>query len=272
MTTTQIPARRTGRRAAVLRTAALALALAAALGACGRSTPPPSASGGPATAGPATGGSEPSVTGPQASAGAAPATRAVSLLTGELTIRASASDRAAVVARLAPATALGAPRVLLVDAAAKTVPGWVPVLLPVRPNGSTGWVQASQVKLEPVGERIVVDLATRRLNLLVDGRTVLDVPVAVGAGSTPTPTGRFYVTDRVRPPDPHGAYGSFALGLSAHSDTLQSFGDGDAQIGVHGTDEPASIGRAVTHGCLRLSDSDAAKLSSVPLGTPVTIA
>jgi lipoprotein-anchoring transpeptidase ErfK/SrfK len=79
------------------------------------------------------------------------------------------------------------------------------------------------------------------------------------------------VTDRVRTTDPNGAYGSFALGLSAHSDTLSEFGSGDGQIGIHGTNEPASLGKAVSHGCVRVPDSMAARLPEVPLGTPVVI-
>jgi lipoprotein-anchoring transpeptidase ErfK/SrfK len=105
----------------------------------------------------------------------------------------------------------------------------------------------------------------------MDGRTVLSVLVGTGAPGTPTPHGHFYVTDRIRPPDPAGAYGPFALGLPAHSPRLQSFGDGDAQIGVHGTNEPSSVGHPVTHGCIRLSERSASTLAEVPLGTPVTI-
>jgi lipoprotein-anchoring transpeptidase ErfK/SrfK len=267
-TTQQTPVRPAIRRAATLRTAGLALAVAATLAACGHAAggTAGTASGAPVTTGASSAGQ------PVQTASGTASTRAVSLLPGRLAVRASASAQAPVVAQLPPTTSLGAPRVLLVDPAAAPVAGWVRVLLPVRPNGSAGWVRAQDVRLEPDPERIVVDLAGRRLKLYVQGRPVLDVPVAVGAGGTPTPTGRDYVTDRVRPSNPHGAYGPFALGLSAHSDTLQSFGDGDAQIGVHGTDQPGSIGHAVTHGCIRLRDSDAAALSAVPLGTPVTIA
>ena len=202
----------------------------------------------------------------------APRTGTVALLSGaEVVVHASPAKVGAVVARLSARTVLGSARVLLVDPARATVPGWVPVLLPVRPNGASGWVAAGEVRLQSTTDRIVVDLAARQVHLQLGGGPETVVPVAVGSASTPTPTGEFFVTDRVRPTDPDGAYGAFALGLSAHSATLQSFGDGDAQIGMHGTDQPASIGRSVTHGCIRLPAAAVALLAEVPLGTPVTI-
>lgn len=95
--------------------------------------------------------------------------------------------------------------------------------------------------------------------------------MAVGSVDDPTPSGRFYVTDRVRPPDPGGSYGAFALGLSAHSPTLSEFGSGDGQIGIHGTNEPGSIGQAVSHGCIRVPADVVPLLARIPLGTPVMI-
>jgi lipoprotein-anchoring transpeptidase ErfK/SrfK len=196
-----------------------------------------------------------------------PARRAVSVH-GKLVVRRQAASTAAVALRLPATTALGSPRVLLVE---KTVPGWVQVQLPTRPNGSTGWVEAAQVRVETVDDQITVDLAARRMTLVIDGQPLTTTPVAIGSAADPTPTGRFYVTDRVRPPDPGGSYGAFALGLSAHSTTLSEFGSGDGQVGIHGTNEPGSIGKAVSHGCIRVPAEAASLLARVPLGTPVTI-
>ena len=170
--------------------------------------------------------------------------------------------------RLEPATPLGSPLVLLVE---QERSGWVRVALPTRPNGSSGWLPAEQVRLEPVDDRIEVDLDARTLHLVLDGVEVADTAVAVGTADNPTPTGAFYVTDRVEPTDPDGAYGSFALGLSAHSDTLSEFGGGDGQIGIHGTNDAGSIGRRASHGCIRVPDELADLLAAVPLGTPVLI-
>ena len=185
-----------------------------------------------------------------------------------LVVRRSGAADAPVPARLTPRTALGPPRVLLALAAHAD---WVEVALPTRPNGSKGSVRVDDVRLEPVGARLEVDLATRRLRMYDGTRVLADTPVAIGSPSDPTPRGAFFVTDRVRPPDPHGAYGSFALGLSAHSPTLTEFEGSDGQVAVHGTNDPASIGRAVSHGCVRVPDAVAAQLAALPLGTPVTI-
>jgi lipoprotein-anchoring transpeptidase ErfK/SrfK len=105
-----------------------------------------------------------------------------------------------------------------------------------------------------------------------DGQVAVETPVAVGADATPTPTGRFYVTDVIDTGRPNGAYGPFAIGLSAHSDVLDQFAGGDGQIGIHGTNEPASIGTSASHGCVRVPNEVVAALAgTIPLGTPVTI-
>lgn len=196
------------------------------------------------------------------------AQRAVSVSKSRLTVYADASKTSKVVTRLAEKTPLGSPRVLLVT---RTQPGWVQVSLPVRPNGSTGWIEADTVRVEPVFGKIEVSLAKRTITLLQNGREVVTSSVAVGSKQNPTPTGDFYVVDRVKPSNPNGAYGAMALGLSAHSDTLSEFGNGDGQIGIHGTNEKDSIGKNVSHGCVRVPDDLTDALSGVPLGTPVVI-
>jgi lipoprotein-anchoring transpeptidase ErfK/SrfK len=96
--------------------------------------------------------------------------------------------------------------------------------------------------------------------------------VAVGTDATPTPTGEFHVSAKLRPPRISPVFGSWALALSAWSDVLDQFGTGDGQIALHGTRSPASIGRAVSNGCVRLHDPAVAVLADLlPLGTPVTI-
>ncbi len=109
--------------------------------------------------------------------------------------------------------------------------------------------------------------------LSVGDAVVLETPVAVGAPDAPTPTGTFAVIDRLQSPDPASPYGPFALGLSAHSDTFSEFAGGDGQIGIHGTDDPSSIGQAVSHGCVRVPNDVVARLAELlPLGTPVIVA
>ena len=103
------------------------------------------------------------------------------------------------------------------------------------------------------------------------GKLALSTPAAVGKPGTPTPIGRFYITQRFILTNPHGPYGSRALGISAFSDVLRSWRDG-GPIGIHGTNEPFSIGKAVSHGCIRLPDAAIVRLfKQVPLATPVII-
>jgi lipoprotein-anchoring transpeptidase ErfK/SrfK len=166
-------------------------------------------------------------------------------------------------------TGFGSARALLVVADRGD---WLQVLLPVRPNGSTGWVRAKDVSLRQVDVRIDVDLTARRLTLRQGDRELFSTPVAVGAPDVPTPTGTFFVVDKLATGNASSAYGPFALGLSGHSDVLTEFGGGDGQVGIHGTDDPGSIGRDVSHGCIRVPNHIAEQLNAiVSLGTPVTI-
>ncbi len=150
-------------------------------------------------------------------------------------------------------------------------PAWYRVQLPVRPNGSVGYVRASDVELVRVTTRIEVDLSERQLVLFREGRRLLRARVAVGAEITPTPTGEYYVNQRLTAPDPWGPFGPAAIGISAFSPVLQDWVQG-GPIAIHGTNDPASIGRAASHGCVRVrNDIIAVLFRQVPAGTPVVI-
>ena len=157
----------------------------------------------------------------------------VAKATGVLAVHAGPGD--APTSALPATTAFGTRTVALVTEVGEgPTDGWLEILLPVRPNGSTGWVRAEDV--EPV----------------------LSTPAAIGDLETP---------------DPAGAYGPYAIGLAAHSDVLTEFAGGDGQVGIHGTDDPTSIGQDVSHGCLRVPNEVIRELAHLlPLGTPVTIA
>jgi lipoprotein-anchoring transpeptidase ErfK/SrfK len=150
--------------------------------------------------------------------------------------------------------------------------GWIRVLLPLEPNGSEGWVRERDVRLTEHPFRLEVDLGQRRLAAYRADRLLLRRPVAVGNSATPTPTGLFFTTQLVRPDDPSGPYGPFAYGLSAYSETLDTFAGGDGQVAIHGTNNPWSIGQASSHGCIRLPNEAIRRLASLlPLGTPVRV-
>ncbi|MFL5963952.1 MAG: L,D-transpeptidase [Gaiellaceae bacterium] len=150
-------------------------------------------------------------------------------------------------------------------------PRWYRVQLPKKPNGATGFVRAPALRVDTVPTRIVVEVAKRRLTLYRMARPVLTATVAVGSPSTPTPTGRFYVNQRLIPTDAGGPFGPGAIGISAFSDVLTGWTQG-GPVAIHGTNEPWSIGHAVSNGCIRLPNPILKKLFRVTLaGTPVII-
>jgi lipoprotein-anchoring transpeptidase ErfK/SrfK len=161
------------------------------------------------------------------------------------------------------------PRVFLVRGMR---PGWLRVALPIRPNGSTGWIRGSSARLAQNDFRIRVALRAHRLTVWRAGRLVQRERIGVGRAATPTPTGRFYVTELLRQPDPRGVYGPYAFAISAHSRVLTRFAGGHGEVGMHGTNDPAGLGHDVSHGCIRLANAAITRLARVlPLGTPVTI-
>ena len=170
---------------------------------------------------------------------------------------------------LANPTADGAPLTFLV---LQAQPDWLRVSLPVRPNGSSGWVRRSDVGLSLTPYRLVISRSAHRLDVLYEGHRQARYPVGVGTVATPTPPGTYYLTELIQPPDPGGAYGPYAFGLSAFSTTLKSFAGGPGQLGLHGTDAPNGLGHDVSHGCLRVANSVITKLAAeLPLGTPIDI-
>ena len=145
------------------------------------------------------------------------------------------------------------------------------VQVPLRPNGVTGWVPAAQVGVQPVHARIVVDLSQKRVTLYRDGKRVLSATAAIGAPATPTPTGSFYVNQRLVPADPGGPFGPGAVGISAFSNVLTGWTQG-GPVAIHGTNAPWSIGHAVSNGCIRLPNATLRKVFAQALaGTPVVI-
>jgi len=149
---------------------------------------------------------------------------------------------------------------------------WLRVYLPVRPNGSTGWIRARDVRLRVNPYRVEVSLRRHRLTLWRNGRRVKTRDVGVGQAVAPTPKGRYFVTDLIKARDPAGLYGPYAFGLSAHSPVHTAFRGGRGQIGIHGTNLPQALGTDVSQGCIRVSNETIEALAGVlPLGTPVDI-
>jgi lipoprotein-anchoring transpeptidase ErfK/SrfK len=172
--------------------------------------------------------------------------------------------------RLANPNGDGAKLVFLVTA---RLPGWWQVMLPVQPNGSTGWVKADQVTASTTPYRIVVSRGQHTMTLYKSGTVVTVEKVAIGTSDTPTPGGQFYLAELLKPPNASGPYGPYAFGLNGFSTTLASFDGTKPVIGLHGTNQPQLLGHDVSHGCIRLSNDAITRLAGmVPTGTPVDIA
>jgi len=150
--------------------------------------------------------------------------------------------------------------------------GWALVRLPVRPNGTQGWVRAEDLMLYVVDSKVEIDLSDRTLTYYEGGEEVLSTAVAVGSDRNPTPVGEFFVTDNVTLANPGSPWGPHAFGISARSDTITEYNGGDGIIGIHGTNRPASIGNAASLGCVRVPNEVITTLHEiVPIGTPVEI-
>lgn len=151
---------------------------------------------------------------------------------------------------------------------------WLEVYLPVRPNGSTGWVRRGDVHLASHDYRIEVYLSDFRIKVFNGDEVLLDEPIGVGTADTPTPGGVYYIKELLRPPDPDTVYGVYAYGLSGFSNVFTSFAGGEGVIGIHGTNAPHRLGSNVSAGCIRMHNDAITRLVEeigVPLGTPVEI-
>ena len=163
----------------------------------------------------------------------------------------------------------GTPRVFLVQ---EDAGDWIRVLLPMRPNGSEGWVEEHDVTITSNPYEIEVDLSEFRLTAFRNDEEVVQADAAIGTGGTPTPTGLFFTTILAKPESATSPYGKYAYGLSAYSEVLTSFAGGDGQVAIHGTNQPGLIGSQVSHGCVRVDNATITKLARlIPLGTPVRI-
>jgi lipoprotein-anchoring transpeptidase ErfK/SrfK len=148
-------------------------------------------------------------------------------------------------------------------------PTWYRVAIPGRPNGRTGWIPAAAADVSRVDRWLVIYRGARKFELYVGRKLRRTGPVAVGAPGMETPLGLFYVQSRFVPMQ-YPILGAFAFETSGYSKLSDWPGGG--VVGVHGTDMPWLIGQAVSHGCVRLRNSDILALRRyVRLGTPVKI-
>lgn len=151
--------------------------------------------------------------------------------------------------------------------------GWLGVISKELPNGQIGWIAANTGLVSYWTHwSVAVSLSRREVVVRRAGRVKQRFRAAIGSPSTPTPTGRFAVTDKLLTRNPASVYGCCILALSAHQPhTPQGWGGGD-RVAIHATNLPETIGTAASLGCLRAPAEEARRLvRTVPLGTIVTI-
>jgi len=166
-------------------------------------------------------------------------------------------------------TSFGGPLTLMVT---EQRGDWLKVEVPVRPNGTDGYVKASDVDLATTTQHIELHVGERKLKVYDGDTLTAESSVVVGKDETRTPLGRFFVTDQVVQKNPAGFYGPLILALSAYSEQLDIFDDGVPVIAMHGTSRPDLIGQAVSNGCIRVPNEVITQIgATVPVGTPVDI-
>jgi len=148
---------------------------------------------------------------------------------------------------------------------------WIAVISERLPNGRLGWVPRARVSLLRIDWSIHVSLSRRTLAVRRNGVLVRTMPIAIGAPSSPTPTGRFVITDHIDARKYGSVFGCCILALSGHQMHPPKSYDPHTKwrLAIHGG---GGIGSAVSAGCLHARDSDLRMLMSLtPLGTPVVI-
>src|SRR4051794_4711381 len=177
-----------------------------------------------------------------------------------------------VLARVPSTTQFGSPTTLAVAA---TRGDWVGLTSTDLPNGKLGWVKRRRrddLRTTSTHLSIRVDLSARKLELRSGRKTVRRVAVGIGRPGSPTPTGRFSITDKLPGASYSAVYGCCILALSGHQGNTPAGWQGGDRLAIHGTNNPATIGVPSSAGCLHADAEDLrALMRRVPLGTPVFI-
>jgi lipoprotein-anchoring transpeptidase ErfK/SrfK len=175
------------------------------------------------------------------------------------------APRGPLVARLSSHTEFGSPRTFEVTRAGHGLR----VITAELPNGRTGWVDAPRaLRLTRTRVTVDVDLSARLLHVRNAGRLLRTIRVGTGAPGTPTPIGRFAITDKLRGSDYSAVYGCCILALSGHQTNLPPGWTGGDRLAIHG----GSTGGAVSTGCLHADERDLRHLMRlVPLGAQIVI-
>jgi lipoprotein-anchoring transpeptidase ErfK/SrfK len=169
----------------------------------------------------------------------------------------------------------GPTQLLVLDRRTVGAKDWLRVLLPIRPNTATGWIDASFARLITSPYRIVVSTERRTIEVFDGSALVRSFSAVVGTPQTPTPHGYFAIAERISLSNPNGFYGSWILTLTAHSTILDTFQGGDGRVAIHGRGGKSlkdPLGSARSHGCVRINNAAIDWLAQLAVpGTPVVI-
>ncbi len=187
--------------------------------------------------------------------------------------KAQPNHRAKAVMTVQPVAPLGGGPTILLVLSHRVIDGqeWTKLLLPIRPNGTTGWVPSDYLRFRANRVRIMVDISERRTYVYRDNRLVLREKDAVGAVKTPTPVGHFAIAEKVLGP-PKGFLGPVIMPTTGYSNVLNEYAGGNGRFALHGTSVPDSIGKRASNGCIRHYNDAIHRISRlVAPGTPLHI-
>ena len=129
----------------------------------------------------------------------------------------------------------------------------------------------TQIFAEDPTRRLIVSIPDRKIVLIEDGQVVKTYPIAVGKKSTPSPSGSFHIASRVVKPTWYQP-GKMVGPGPANPLGTRWMGLGFKGYGIHGTNMPNSIGKAASHGCIRMRNHDVEELFElVQVGDPVDL-
>ena len=149
---------------------------------------------------------------------------------------------------------------------------WMKVLITARPNHTTGWIKADDVTIAATDYHIELDLSTFHLKVFQGANVFVETDVVIGKDSTPTPIGRFFVTEKIKNSSDTGVYGAWILPTNGYSEVLETFDNGLPQVAFHGTNQPELVRTKSSNGCVRIPNDVVITIAgAIPAGTPIDI-
>lgn len=150
---------------------------------------------------------------------------------------------------------------------------WALVQVPVRPNGTTAWVQTAFFTEERHEYHITIDVSDNLVNVYKGDELLVEQIAVMGRESRPTPVVRSYIDEKIAGDSLGPAYGSWVLSIAAFSEALGTFGGGGMpKLALHGTNQPDLMGQFVSSGCVRVPNDIIEYIANtVPVGATVDI-